>query len=75
MQRGLLFYVLVTESPIVLQLLSCEDEQLLVSRDSLLILNPCFHVFSCVRNFYVQSNCPARQGSHKDLEGLTTLSF
>jgi hypothetical protein len=39
MERGLLLYIVVRESTVVLQLLTREDKALLVRRDALLVLN------------------------------------
>ena len=55
--KGRLFLnVIVTESSAVLELLSGEDESLLIRGDSLLVLDLCLDVFNCVRWLYIKGD-------------------
>eukprot|EP00418_Pyrodinium_bahamense_P088966 CAMPEP_0179038816 /NCGR_PEP_ID=MMETSP0796-20121207/14828_1 /TAXON_ID=73915 /ORGANISM="Pyrodinium bahamense, Strain pbaha01" /LENGTH=90 /DNA_ID=CAMNT_0020735145 /DNA_START=292 /DNA_END=562 /DNA_ORIENTATION=- len=67
MQRGLLLDVIVAEGAAVLQLLSGEDQALLVWRDALLVLDLSLHIVDGVRGLHVESDGLARQGLHEDL--------
>jgi len=66
-ERGLLLDVVVRKGSSVLELLSGEDQSLLVRRDALLVLNLCLHVVDGVRCFDIQGYRFTSQGFHEDL--------
>ena len=68
-EGGLLLDVVVRQSPAILQLLSGEDQPLLVRRDALLVLNLGLHIVNGVAGLDIQGDSLARQGLHKDLHG------
>merc|ERR1719509_420793 len=67
MQRGLLLNVIVGEGASILQLLSREDQSLLLGRNALLVLDLGLHVLNGVIRLHVQSDRFARQGFDEDL--------
>ena len=67
MEGGLLLNVVVRESATVLELLSSEDQALLVGRDALLVLNLGLHVVDRVRWLDLQSDRLAGEGLDEDL--------
>jgi len=67
MQGRLLLNVIIGQSSAVLQLLSGEDQSLLVRRDPLLILDLGLHVIDGVGALNLQRNSFPRQGLDKDL--------
>ena len=70
-EGGLLLDVVVRQSPAILQLLSGEDQPLLVRRDALLVLNLGLHIVNGVAGLDIQGDSLARQGLHKDLHTST----
>ena len=56
MESGLLLDVIVGESATVLQLLSSEDETLLVRRNAFLILDLCFYIVDGIAGFDLKSD-------------------
>merc|ERR1712228_299770 len=71
MEGGLLLDVVVRKGAAVLQLLSGEDEPLLVGRDSLLILDLGLHVGDGVRGLHIQGDGLPGQGLYEDLHSST----
>merc|ERR1719319_1494562 len=67
MQRGLLLNVIVGEGASILELLSREDQSLLLRRDALLILDLGLHVLNGVIRLHVERNRFARQSFDEDL--------
>merc|ERR1719478_691604 len=67
MQGGLLLDVVVSEGSSVLELLSGEDESLLVGWDALLVLDLSLDVLDGVRLFYLKGDGLAGQGLDEDL--------
>ena len=67
MQSGLLLDVVVAESAAILELLSSEDQPLLVWGDSLLVLNLGLHVLDGVRGLDLQGDSLPGEGLDKDL--------
>ena len=63
--------VVVGESAAIFELLASKDESLLVWRDSLLVLDLCFHVFDGVGCFYFQGDSFASQGLDENLHTST----
>mmetsp|Transcript_1681 Transcript_1681/g.4354 ORF Transcript_1681/g.4354 Transcript_1681/m.4354 type:complete len:163 (+) Transcript_1681:72-560(+) len=75
MQGGFLLDVVIAEGAAVLQLLSGEDESLLIRRDSLLVLDLGLDVVDGVRRFHVEGDGLSRQGFHENLHGFGDLLF
>ena len=69
-EGGLLLDVVIRQSPPVLQLLSGEDQPLLVRRDALLVLNLGLDIVNGVAGLDIQGDGLASQGLHKDLHGF-----
>ena len=67
MESGLLLDVVVRECSAIFQLLTGEDESLLVGRDALLVLDLGLDVLDGVRGLDVQSDGLASQGLDEDL--------
>merc|ERR1712159_325021 len=67
MKSGLLLDIVVSQGSAVLQLLSGEDESLLIGGDSFLVLDLGLDVFNGVGGFDVQGNSLAGQGLDEDL--------
>merc|ERR1712114_6628 len=66
-KRGLLLDVVVGQSPSVLKLFACEDQPLLVWRNSFLILDLCLHVLDGVRRLNLECDRLTGQCLHEDL--------
>jgi len=71
-QRGFLLNVVVTQSSSIFQLLSGENQPLLLRWDSFLVLDLCFHVRDRVVWFDVKGDRLTSQRFHEDLHGTTT---
>jgi len=67
MKSGFLLDVVVGESSPVLQLFACEDQSLLVWRNSFLVLNLGFHVLNGVGGFNLEGDRLPSQSLHEDL--------
>jgi len=67
MERRLLLDVVVGEGAAVLELLTSENETLLVGRNTLLVLDLCFHVLDGVGALDIQGNGFTRKCLHEDL--------
>lgn len=67
MQSGLLLDVVISQSAAVIQLLSSEDQTLLVRGNALLVLHLLLHLVNGVRRLDFQSNRLAGQGLDEDL--------
>ena len=67
MQGRLLLDVVIAQSSAVFQLLSREDEPLLLRRDPLFVLDLGFNILDGVIRFDVQSDRLSRQRLHEDL--------
>merc|ERR1712180_385474 len=67
MECGLLLDVVIRESPAVLQLFSCEDQPLLIRRDTLLVLDLGFHILNGIGWLHFEGDGFTGQGFHKDL--------
>jgi len=72
MESGLLLNVVVGEGSAIFELLSSENESLLLRWNSFLVLDLCFHVLDRVVGFDVQSDSLTGECLHKDLHGTTT---
>jgi len=67
MQSGLLLDVVIREGPSIFELLTSEDQPLLVWRDSLLVLDLGLDVLDGVGGLHLQGNGLAGQGLDEDL--------
>jgi hypothetical protein len=67
MECWLFLNVVVGEGSAVFQLLACEDESLLIGRDTLLILNLSLDVFNGVWWFNVKSDSLASESLYENL--------
>ena len=66
-ESGLLLDVVVSKSTTVFKLLACEDQTLLVRRNSLLVLDLGLNVVDGVRGLHLQRDGLAGEGFDKDL--------
>jgi len=66
-ERWLFLDIVIRESSPIFELLSGEDQSLLVRGDALLILDFSLHVIDGVRCFHIQRDCFTRQGLYEDL--------
>ena len=71
MEGGFLLDVVVGESAAILELLSGEDESLLVGRDALLVLDLGLHVVNGIRALNVEGDGLSSEGLHEDLHATT----
>mmetsp|Transcript_79918 Transcript_79918/g.222307 ORF Transcript_79918/g.222307 Transcript_79918/m.222307 type:complete len:179 (-) Transcript_79918:8-544(-) len=69
MQGGLLLDVIIAQSAPIFQLLSSEDQTLLIGRNSLLVLNLRLDIVDGVRRLDIERDGLARQGLYEDLHG------
>merc|ERR1719491_1970301 len=67
MESGLLLDVVVGKGSAILELLSGEDQTLLIWRNSFLVLDPGLHVIDGISGFDVKSDRLASKGFHEDL--------
>ena len=67
MQRRLLLNIVVRKGTSVLELLSCENQALLIGRNALLVLNFLLHVINRIRRFDIEGNGLSSQGFDEDL--------
>lgn len=67
MERRFLLDVVVRQSAAILQLLTSEDQPLLVGRYALLVLDLSFHILDCVRRLYLESDSFACESFHENL--------
>merc|ERR1711977_762259 len=67
MESGLLLDVIVREGSAVFELLTSEDESLLIRGDTFLVLDLGLDVFDGIRGFDVKSDGLASQGLDEDL--------
>ncbi len=56
MQSRFFLNVVIGKSAAILQLLSCENQSLLIWRNSLFVLNLCLHVFDAVAGLNVEGD-------------------
>merc|ERR1719195_2391643 len=70
-KSGLLLDVIVREGAPILELLSGENQSLLIRRDSFLVLDLGLHVGDGVRRLHIQGDGFTRQGLHEDLHATT----
>merc|ERR1719516_667436 len=74
MESRLLPDIVVAQSPAVLQLLSREDQSLLLRRDTLFILDLGLYILDRVIGLHVQSDRLSRQRLDENLHGATPQS-
>ena len=73
MESRFFLNVIVGEGSTVFELLSSEDESLLVRRDALLVLDLSLHVIDGVRRLDLESDSFARKGLDENLHDAETL--
>jgi hypothetical protein len=66
-ESRLLLDIVVAQSSSILQLLSCEDESLLIGWDSFLVLDFSLDVFNSVGGFHIEGDGLSSQGLDEDL--------
>jgi len=71
MKSGFLLDVVVRKGSSILELLSSEDESLLIGRDSFLVLDLGLHVLDGIGWFNLKSDGLSSQGLHEDLHTTT----
>ncbi len=71
MEGGLLLDVVVREGSSILQLLTSEDQPLLIRRDPLLILDLGLHVLDGVGGLHLQGDGLPRKGLDEDLHATS----
>ena len=74
-QGRLLLNVVVTQSAAILELLTSEDQTLLVRRNALLVLNLGLHIVNRVRGLNLERDRLASQGLDEDLHGRQRRSY
>ena len=67
MKSGLLLNVVIGKGPAILELLSSENEALLIRRDSLLVLDLGLYIIDGIRGLDLEGDGLAGKGFHKDL--------
>ena len=67
MNCALLLYVVVSEAPVILKLFACEDESLLVSRNSLSVLDELLEMGDAVSWLHLASHGLPSKCLHEDL--------
>ena len=67
MQSRLLLDVVIGKSPTVLELFACEDQSLLIWRDSLFVLNFGFDIFNCVSRLDIKGDSLTSQRLDENL--------
>merc|ERR1712113_684694 len=67
MERDLLLDVVVAQGPSILELLTSEDQPLLIRGDSLLILDFGLNILDGVTRLNLEGDCLTREGFDKDL--------
>jgi len=71
MKSGLLLDVVVRKRAAILELLACEDEPLLIRRNTFLILNLGLDIFDAVRRLHLEGDSFPRQRLDEDLHSTT----
>merc|ERR1712176_1548971 len=71
MKRGLFLDVVIRKRTSIFELLSSEDQPLLLRRDSFLVLDLCLDVLNGVVRLDVQGDRLSREGFDEDLHGTT----
>lgn len=72
-ERGLLLDIVVREGPAVLELLSGENQTLLIRGDTLLVLDLRLDIVDRVAGLHVERDGLTREGLDKDLHGSIDL--
>ena len=67
MDGGILVDVIILNSPAIFKLLTSKDESLLISRNTLLVMNLILQAFNAVLGAAVQSDGLASQSFNKEL--------
>merc|ERR1711879_1035106 len=72
MEGGFFLNIVIRESPAIFQLLSSEDQSLLLRRDALFVLDLRLDVGDRVVGLDIQGDRLSREGLDEDLHGTTT---
>jgi len=72
MKSRLLLDIVIGKSAAIFQLLTSENQSLLVRRNTLFILNFLFHVLNGITGFDVKGDCFTSQGFNENLHSRTT---
>merc|ERR1711922_117443 len=75
MKGRLLLDVIIGESSSIFQLLSCEDETLLVWWDTFLVLDLCLDIFNSIRRFNFKSDSFSGQCFDKNLHSSSETEY
>merc|ERR1712094_66561 len=75
MECRLFLYVVIRQRAPVLQLLTSEDETLLVRWDSFFVLNFRFYVVNSITSFNIKSNCFPGEGLDEDLHAAAKAEY
>ena len=70
-ERGLLLDIVVQKGTTIFELLTSEDETLLVRRNTLLVLNLSLDIVDGIRRFHLQGDGLSRQVRDEDLHAST----
>jgi len=71
MESGLLLNIVVRKGSAILELLSGEDESLLIGGDALLVLDLCLDIFNSVRRLNIEGDGLSGKGLDEDLHTTT----
>ena len=71
MKSGLFLNVVIGKGPAVLELLSSENETLLIRGDSFLVLNLGLHIIDGIGGLDLEGDGLSRQGLNEDLHATT----
>lgn len=69
-QGGLLLNIVITQSAAIFQLLSGENETLLIRGDTLFILDLGLHIVNSIARFDIKSDGLTREGFYEDLHSV-----
>ena len=70
-KSGFFLDIVVAQCAAIFELFACENQPLLVWRDSFFVLNFCFHVFNRITWFNLEGDGFAGQSFHKDLHSTS----
>merc|ERR1719445_2360997 len=72
MESRFLLDIIISKSSTIFQLLTSENQTLLVRRNTFLVLDLLLHIFNCVTRFNIQSNSFTSQSFDENLHSTTT---
>ena len=68
MERRLILNIVIRKFEAVLEVLSGEDQELLILWDACLVLQLLFHAFDCLHGRQANAYCPAIRAFYKNLK-------